>query len=91
MILVVCLLAVIAFRPATQPQYSLPVIGQTSLPHRSDGANPAYKVFEVEPDANKINDILTKNANEGAFGLAVAPFYKPGSNAKIILILVQHL
>lgn len=88
MILVVCLLAVIAFRSAAQPPNGPSVTGQArSLPSMK---TPAYKVFEVEPDANKINEILTQNANEGAFELAVAPFYKPGSSGTVILILVQH-
>jgi hypothetical protein len=89
MILVVCLLAAIAFRSAIQPQYTSGAMGRAFSP--SGRGNPAYKVFEVEPDANKINEILTRNANEGAFELAAAPFYKPGSSAKVILILVQHL
>jgi hypothetical protein len=89
MILVVCLLAVIAFRSAVHPAFDSSVTGQALSP--SGRRNPAYKVFEVEPDANKINEILTQNANEGAFELAVTPFYKPGSSARVILILVQHL
>ena len=83
MILVVCLLAVIAFRQAPQPPY-VPDMKST----------PGYKVIEVAPDANQINEILSKYALEGAFELAGAPVYKqgkPGSEPKLILILVHHL
>jgi hypothetical protein len=90
MVLIVCLLAAIAFKPATPLQYRPSVTKPTFVTH-SGRSNPAFKVFEVEPDANKINEILTKYGNEGAFELAVAPFLKPGPNAKVILILVQHL
>ena len=49
-----------------------------------------YKVFETEPDAKQINEILTKSWNEGAFELAGAPIIKSGPGEKVILILVQR-
>ena len=52
--------------------------------------NPAYKVFEVEPDAKQINDILSQYGQEGAFQLAAAPIVKTAAGDKVILILVQH-
>jgi hypothetical protein len=52
--------------------------------------NPTYLVFETEPDAKQISQILSKYANEGAFTLAAAPIVKSGAGEKVILILVQH-
>jgi hypothetical protein len=75
MVLVVCLLAVIAFKPG------MPLQRPCRSTH-SGRSNPGYKVFEVARIADKINEILTKYWNEGAFELAVAPLYKPGPNAK---------
>jgi hypothetical protein len=47
-------------------------------------------VFETEPDAKQINEILTKYGNEGAFELAAAPIVKSSPSEKVILILVQR-
>lgn len=88
MVLVVCLLAVIAFKTGPQPLPAQP-------PYISEmRRTPAYKVVEVAPDAGEINEVLSKYAKEGGFEVAGAPIYTKGvagSDSKVILILVQHL
>jgi hypothetical protein len=91
MVIAVCLLAVIAFRfPGRRPRiaYSGFTAGQEAPP--APRIRSGYKMFETEIDASKIEAILTKNWNEGAWELATAPIYTPGPNAKVIPILVQR-
>lgn len=90
MIPVVCLLALIAFRPPSQPLYTPDVTGRSFSPQRITSRNPVYRVYEAEPDAHKICDILAKNWDDGGWELATAPIYMSGSNAKVILVLVQR-
>ena len=93
MVVGLCLLAVIAFRSIVRPPriaYNAFTGGRTPGVDRIRSRNPVYKLYEAEPDATKIGEILTKNWNEGAWELATAPVYTGGSNAKVILILVQR-
>jgi hypothetical protein len=83
-IIALVLLSAIAFSVSTRR-------GDSELVSKYPFAkNPAYLVFETEPDAKQINEILSKHANEGAFTLAAAPIIKSGPGEKVILILVQH-
>ena len=80
-IVALILLAAIAGRP----------VASRSEPARYPFArNPVYKVFEVDPDAKQINEILTKYGDEGAFQLAAAPIIRTGDSNKVILVLEQH-
>ncbi len=89
MVVGLCLLAMIAFRPAVWPPDIYPGFAGQAAPaaqhHRS-----GYKMFETENDAGKIEEILTKNWDEGEWELATPPIYTPGPNARVLLILVQR-
>jgi hypothetical protein len=82
-VIALLLLAVIAFRPNAQS--AAPPVLRT----HPEG-NPNYKVFEMEPDAQAINDVLTKYWNEGAFQLATPPIVTSNGRDKVLLILTQR-
>jgi hypothetical protein len=60
------------------------------VPQTHPVGNPNYKVFEIEPDAAAINDVLTKYWNEGAYQLAAPPIVTSNGRNKILLILTQR-
>jgi len=90
MVVGLCLLAMIAFRPPVvwPPEVCTGLIGQAAPAARHNRSG--YKIVETEIDATKIEDILAKNWNEGQWELASAPIYTPGPDGKVILFLVQH-
>ncbi|HXN48826.1 MAG TPA: hypothetical protein VN893_19405 [Bryobacteraceae bacterium] len=89
MVVGLCLLAMIAFRPAVWPPdvYS-GFYGQAAPAARHNRSG--YRIVETEIDAGKIEEILAKNWNEGQWEMASAPIYTQGPNAKVILFLVQR-